>query len=221
MDDLTLMKERHSVRQYTEKPLEKEVTAALEAEIAACNEESGLHIQLVKDEPKAFNGFMAHYGKFSGVTNYIALVGKKTAVLDEACGYYGERLVLKAQELGLNTCWVALTYKKVPSAFEIRRGEKLALVIAVGYGKTQGAAHKSKTPAEVSNVTEESPQWFKDGVDAALLAPTAINQQQFKLTLDNGAVEAKALRGVCVKVDLGIVKYHFELGAGKENFHWK
>lgn len=221
MDDLTLMKERHSVRQYTEKPLEKEVTAALEAEIAACNEESGLHIQLVKDEPKAFSGFMAHYGKFSGVTNYIALVGKKTAGLDVACGYYGERLVLKAQELGLNTCWVALTYKKVPSAFDIASGEKLALVIALGYGKTSGTAHKTKSPAEVSNVTPALPQWFKDGVDAALLAPTAMNQQQFKLTLDNGAVEAKALRGVCAKVDLGIVKYHFELGAGKENFHWK
>ena len=221
MDNTELMKARHSVRQYMETPLEEGVINALEKEIDACNDESGLHIQLVKNEPKAFNGFMAHYGKFSGVTNYIALVGKKTAVLDEACGYYGERLVLKAQELGLNTCWVALTYKKVPSAFEIRRGEKLALVIALGYGKTQGAAHKSKTSAEVSNVTPESPQWFKDGVDAALLAPTAMNQQQFMLTLDNGAVEAKARPGVCAKVDLGIVKYHFELGAGEENFRWK
>ena len=221
MDKTELMKARHSVRQYTETPLEEVVINAFEKEIDACNDESGLHIQLVKNEPKAFSGFMAHYGKFSGVTNYIALVGKKTAVLDEACGYYGERLVLKAQELGLNTCWVALTYKKLPSAFEIRRGEKLALVIALGYGKTQGAAHKSKTSAEVSNVTPESPQWFKDGVDAALLAPTAMNQQQFMLTLDNGAVEAKARPGVCAKVDLGIVKYHFELGAGEENFRWK
>ena len=221
MDKMKWIRARHSVRQYTETPLEEGVIHALEKEIAACNDESGLHIQLVKNEPKAFSGFMAHYGKFSGVTNYIALVGKKTAVLDEACGYYGERLVLKAQELGLNTCWVALTYKKVPSAFEIRRGEKLALVIALGYGKTQGAAHKSKTPAEVSNVTPESPQWFKDGVDAALLAPTAMNQQQFMLTLKDGAVEAKARPGVCAKVDLGIVKYHFELGAGKENFRWK
>ena len=220
-EQIKLIKARHSVRQYTETPLEEAVIKELEKEIVACNDEGGLHIQLVKNEPKAFNGFMAHYGKFSGVTNYIALIGPKNEGLDEACGYYGERLVLKAQKLGLNTCWVALTYKKVPSAFEIRRGEKLALVIAVGYGKTQGAAHKSKTPAEVSNVTEEAPQWFKDGVDAALLAPTAINQQQFKLTLDNGAVEAKALRGVCAKVDLGIVKYHFEIAAGKENLRWK
>ena len=220
-EQIKLIKARHSVRQYTETPLEEAVIKELEKEIVACNDEGGLHIQLVKNEPKAFNGFMAHYGKFSGVTNYIALIGPKNEGLDEACGYYGERLVLKAQELGLNTCWVALTYKKVPSAFDIASGEKLALVIALGYGKTSGTAHKTKSPAEVSNVTPASPQWFKDGVDAALLAPTAMNQQQFKLTLDNGAVEAKALRGVCAKVDLGIVKYHFELGAGKENFHWK
>ena len=127
-EQIKLIKARHSVRQYTETPLEEAVIKELEKEIAACNDEGGLHLQLVKNEPKAFNGFMAHYGKFSGVTNYIALIGPKNEGLDEACGYYGERLVLKAQELGLNTCWVALTYKKVPSAFEIRRGEKLALV---------------------------------------------------------------------------------------------
>ena len=131
-EQIKLIKARHSVRQYTETPLEEAVIKELEKEIVACNDEGGLHIQLVKNEPKAFNGFMAHYGKFSGVTNYIALIGPKNEGLDEACGYYDERLVLKAQKLGLNTCWVALTYKKVPSAFEIRRGEKLALVIAVG-----------------------------------------------------------------------------------------
>ena len=104
---------RHSVRQYKNKPLEAEAISALQAEIAACNQESGLHIQLVTNEPKAFDSFMAHYGKFSSVTNYIAMIGKKSPDLDEKCGYYGERLVLKAQQLGLNTCWVAMTYKKL------------------------------------------------------------------------------------------------------------
>ena len=41
------------------------------------NRESGLHIQLVRNEPKAFDGLVAHYGKFIGVTNYIAMIGKK------------------------------------------------------------------------------------------------------------------------------------------------
>ena len=111
---------RHSVRNYQDKPIPAETADALRAEIDACNRESGLHIQLVTGEPKAFDGIMAHYGKFSGVQNYIALVGKKSAGLDEALGYYGERIVLKAQTLGLNTCWVAMipnsTYWRSPRA---------------------------------------------------------------------------------------------------------
>ena len=66
----------------------------MKKKIEECNKESGLHIQLVEDEPKAFAGMMAHYGKFSGVTNYIALVGKKGADLEEKCGYYGEKLTV-------------------------------------------------------------------------------------------------------------------------------
>ena len=176
-DLMQLMKERHSVRQYEDRPLEDGVVSALEEEIKACNKESGLHIQLVKNEPKAFDSFMAHYGKFSGVTDYIAMIGKKGADLDEKCGYYGERLVLKAQELGLNTCWVAMTDGSVPG-------------------------------------------WFRKGTEAALLAPTAMNQQKFLFTLNGNKVSAKAGFGFYSKIDLGIVKYHFEIGAGKENFQW-
>lgn len=216
MDIFEAMEKRHSVRQYIEKPLGAEEALALSEEIKLCNEESGLHIQLVKDEPKAFSGFMAHYGKFSGVTNYIALVGPKGPDLDEKCGYYGERLVLKAQELGLNTCWVAMTYSKIPGAFKVEKGEALTVVIAVGYGKTEGVPHKSKAPEEVSNVSANSPEWFKNGVRAALLAPTAVNQQKFYFTLENGKVTAKAKTAFYSKVDLGIAKYHFELGAGKK-----
>lgn len=216
MDIFEAMEKRHSVRQYIEKPLGAEEALALSEEIKLCNEEGGLHIQLVKDEPKAFSGFMAHYGKFSGVTNYIALVGPKGPDLDEKCGYYGERLVLKAQELGLNTCWVAMTYSKIPGAFKVEKGEALTVVIALGYGKTEGIPHKSKAPEEVSNVSANSPEWFKNGVRAALLAPTAVNQQKFYFTLENGKVTAKAKTAFYSKVDLGIAKYHFELGAGRQ-----
>lgn len=177
-------------------------------------------MQLVLDEPHAFEGFMAHYGKFSGVRNYIALIGRKGNDLEEKCGYYGEKIVLYAQTLGLNTCWVGLTYSKVKSAFQIDPGEKLCLVIAIGYGQTQGVSHNSKPREKVMN-TEASPQdWFLRGIDAALLAPTAMNQQKFTFTCKGNLVSAKAGLGFYSKTDLGIVKYHFELGAGKENFRW-
>lgn len=220
MDLMQAMQERHSVRSYSEKPLSPEARKALEDAVAAINAESGLSIQLVTDEPAAFDSFMAHYGKFGGVRNYLALVGPKGADLDETCGYYGEKLVLLAQQLGLNTCWVAMTYKKVKGAFEVGAGQKLTVVIPVGYGSTQGVPHKVKAASQVSNLGEGSPEWFRRGVEAALLAPTAMNQQKFTLTQEGSKVTAKAGMGFYAKVDLGIVKCHFEIAAGKENFSW-
>lgn len=211
---------RHSVRQYADRPLGADVISALQKEIDACNEESGLHIQLITNEPKAFDSFMAHYGKFSGVTDYIAMIGRKGSGLEETCGYYGERLVLLAQQLGLNSCWVALTYSKIKTAFEVRRDEKLCVVIAIGYGATQGYAHKSKAMEEVARAEGAVPDWFWRGVEAALLAPTAMNQQKFMFMLNGNRVSIKAGRGFYTKLDLGIVKYHFEIGAGETGWEW-
>lgn len=219
MDLTEAMKARHSVRQYKNKPLDAETVKALQEEIKKCNEESGLHIQLVTNEPKAFEGFMAHYGKFNGVTNYIAMIGKKRG-FDEKCGYYGERLVLFAQQLGLNTCWVAMTYNKIKTAYVIERGEKLYIVIALGYGETQGVPHKTKKINDVVKLEEQMPEWFRSGMEAALLAPTAMNQQKFMFTLKGTKVFAKAGIGFYAKIDLGIVKYHFEIGAGRNKFNW-
>lgn len=221
MDLMQAMQARHSVRQYKNQPLEPAAAAALRQEITACNQQGGLHIQLVANEPKAFDGWMAHYGKFSGVTNYIALIGPKGPLLEERCGYYGERLVLKAQQLGLNTCWVAMTYSKIKTAFSVAPGEKLCVVIALGYGQTQGTAHTSKSVRQVSRTEGNMPEWFENGVRAALLAPTAMNQQQFTFTLKGDRVRAQAGPGFYSKVDLGIVKYHFELGSQKTNTIWE
>lgn len=221
MDLTEAIEKRHSVRSYDERKIEGDVKDELLTFINECNKESGLYIQLVLDEPKAFSGMMAHYGKISGVKNYIALIGKKSADLDEKCGYYGEKVVLKAQQLGLNTCWVAMTYSKIKTAYQIDKDEKLCVVIAVGYGKTQGTEHKVKSIEEVTKADGELPDWFKRGTEYALLAPTAMNQQKFVFSLDGSKVSAKAGMAFYSKVDLGIVKYHFEIGAGRDNFSWK
>ncbi len=214
MDILEIMKARHSVRQYSGKKIESGIRESLIALASECSRESGLNIQIIFDEPKCFDSMMAHYGKFSGVENYIALVGKKGPGLDEKAGYYGEKLVLKAQELGLNTCWVAMTHGK--SAAEIKKDEKLACIIALGYGTTQGIAHKSKSVEQLCNCASDMPDWFSKGMEAVLLAPTAMNQQKFYITLENEKVSAKAGKGFYTKMDLGIVKYHFEAVTGHE-----
>jgi len=209
---------RHAVRAYTDRKIDGEIETALRQAIEDANRESGLHIQLICDEPKAFDGMMAHYGNFKNCCNYLAIAGKPGS--DEAVGYYGEKVVLTAQALELNSCWVAMSYSKGKVPCELSSGEKLQIVIALGYGETQGIPHKSKPIEALCKTDGSMPAWFKAGMEAALLAPTAMNQQKFCFTLKDSIVSAKAGLGFYAKMDLGIVKYHFELGAGKNNFKW-
>ena len=229
---------RHSVRAYKARPLAEDEARRLEEEIAEVNQTGNLHIQLIRNEPKAFQGALAKYGRFRNVTSYLVMAGKRADDLDERIGYYGEHLVLLAQTLGLNTCWVGLSYKKIPDTYVLEEGEVIKAYIAIGYGETQGTGHKIKTVEQVSrsavrtlgsteNASEMIPSWFRKGVEAALLAPTAVNQQKFSfeyLGMNDGRHQVRAKKGFSVigytQMDLGIAKYHFEVGAGTGNFDW-
>lgn len=197
MEALELMKQRHSVRQYKPRAIEPEKRAALNDLCSELNQKAELSIQIVYDEPNCFDSLMAHYGKFSGVHNYIALIGKKSP------------------KLGLNTCWVAMTHGK--SRAVVAPGEKQVCLISLGYGETQGVAHKSKPMQALCRCAEPMPEWFEKGMRAAMLAPTAMNQQKFRFELRaDGTVKAACGSGFYTKLDLGIVKYHFEAASGKK-----
>ncbi len=212
---------RHSVRAYLDTPIPQDARTALQSECDRLNEAHGLHMQLVFDEPAAFSGFLAHYGKFSGVRNYIAVCGKPGETFEDRAGYAGEALVLLAQTLNLNTCWVALTFSKGKARYTLADGEKLLCVIALGYGATQGRPHPSKMLTGVSDYRDGDPVWYRAGLDAALLAPTATNQQRFYFRRRENTVGLSALPGPYAKLDKSIVRLHFEIGAGKDSFVWE
>ncbi len=215
------------MRAYKNQPLAETHVEALQEKIDEVNREGGLHIQLILNEPKAFLGPFARYGKFSGVTNYLVMAGVKADDLDDRIGYFGEQVVLFAQTIGLNTCWVGLSYTKIPGTYVLNEGEVIQAYISIGYGATQGVSHKIKRIDQVSNVSDTTPDWFRRGVEAALLAPTAVNQQKFSFEYIgnvDGRPQVRAKKGFSLigytHMDLGIAKYHFEIGAGKENFQW-
>ena len=155
MDIMELIRARHSVRRYLEKPIEQDKRNVIDTLVTLYKQESGLNLQVRYDEPQAFQSFLAHYGSFRNVVNYIALVGKKEEEVQ--AGYYGEALVLKLQELGLNSCWVAISYSKRKIDVEVSKNESILSVISFGYGETQGVVRKSKKPEEVSIVIGEKP----------------------------------------------------------------
>ena len=230
MTELELIYCRHSVRKFRWKPLKLEAVATLNDEISKINRLTGLHIQLITDEPEAFKAEKKHYGQFQNCKDYIAMVGPKgdrfvLEKMEETVGYYGERLVLKAMSLGIDSCWVAMTYRKQKTKEEasVASDEKLYIVIALGYGvdsEKRNKAHKSKKISAVSSYRPGDPDWFRDGVEAALLAPTAMNQQRFWFARIGEKAEASAGLGFFTRIDLGIVKYHFEIGSGRGREVW-
>lgn len=209
------MKGRHSVRRFTDRMIEGDVLARLQEKIDSVNLESGMKITLVLGEPRSFKSIMTKMTGFKNAVNYIACIGPKGNDLPMKAGYYGEDLVLFAQSLGLNTCWAMMCRKSM----DTDEGYEQVINIAVGYGEEQGVPHKNRPVSDVADL-EGKPEWFVKGVEAAMLAPTGINAQKFRFDIVDGKVSLTGGKSTLKRIDLGIVKFHFECGAGKENFEW-
>lgn len=225
------IRERHSVREYDGKPLAQAEFDALGVVVEECARESGLDIQLVGDNPEVFN-VIVRFGLIHGCRTHVAFVvddakaGDTTkAAVDEVIGYWGQKIVLAAQDMGLNTCWCALCSRKKSRAVVVP-GKKVRLVIAVGHGKTQGIPRKTKSVGALSSVEcAKAPAWFAAAMEAAQLAPTAMNNQNFKITLlsDGKTVRIEAPQSGLNVINEGIVRRNFEIAANESgaDWHWE
>ncbi|HWQ80144.1 MAG TPA: nitroreductase family protein [Anaerovoracaceae bacterium] len=233
MDYKDAVNRRCSRRKYTAKEIDKTLVRKLMSSIEKYNEAAGLRIQLITNNGDAFDGFRKSYGMFSGVRNYLALVGKcRDKDRMEKEGYFGEKLVLEATAMGLSTCWVGSSYDKASCVCDIRNDETLDCAIVIGYTEEkhslrekfmESVTHrKSKTVEQMVKCDMPMvPGWFTEGMKAVQRAPSARNLQPVLFSYQNGIVTAgvpgSAERSM---IDLGIAKLHFEIGAGGGNWHW-
>ena len=225
MTDLEAIDLRISRRSY-KGHMPEETVAKIKELVQSINDESGLSIRFLHHGATVFGGVSKSYGMFSGVGSLLVLAGNsKDENLLENIGYYGERLVLEATKMGLGTCWVGGTFDKDRLAQALPPEEKLAAVITIGpvkekrsfsEGLVRGMMHrKNKQPEDLFTADEIPPQWFLQGVEAALKAPSAINRQPVRFSWKEGIatafVEPEPEHQL---LDFGIAKLHFEIGAG-------
>lgn len=213
-----LIKNRHSVRRYKNIPLKNADIDKIKEYIQEINQKE-LSFELVINE-NIFKNLILGYGFIKNCNNYIILGGKDNELLEENVGYYGEELVLKLLELGIHSCFVGGTYKKKKVKNELKDGYRNVLVLAIGYGENSGKLAKTKDFNEIS-ISKDVPEWYRNGIEMVLFAPSAVNQKkwEFEFVKPNG-VRIKSFGKYFPNVDLGIAKYHFEIGAGKDNFKW-
>jgi len=210
---------RHKVSKYKDKPLSADIVRQLDDRIKVQNQKYGLKMQLFTECKDAMPGIIAALMS-KGVKNYIILAGSNAPGIDEKLGYSSADLMLYAQTLGLNTWWIGGMYSRKNAKKNINAGEdtKIIGIVVVGYGENQGVPHKSKAASEIASYEGTAPEWFKAGVSATLLAPTAMNKQAFTIKGKDNKVRMTCDNGSYSRANLGIGKYHFELGAGKDNF---
>lgn len=215
MSAMDVIRARHSVRDYESRPLDSKDRDALSRAAEAVGAACGVPIRLVEGNPEPFQ-LVARFGLIRGAQAYLALFASGTE-RDETIGYAGQAVVLAAQKAGLNTCWAGMFLRRkmreVPPA-----GSRARILIAVGHGKTQGRSRKTKSIAELSRVEGErpAPAWFSCAMEAAQLAPTAMNEQNFLVTLraDGRTVSIEPTkRGGWNRIDAGIARRNFEEAA--------
>jgi hypothetical protein len=178
-----------------------------------------------------FTGVVGSYGKVRGAPSAFVFVADAASETgEEHCGYTGEGVVLEATARGLQTCWIGGSFSRsvARSLVDLREGEEVRAVSPVGYAVSTPPAgerllfgagrEKHRKPLEeIAPGYQSWPDWAKAGVDAAQLAPSAVNRQPWRFRLEDGSVvvsaSARSLPGVSVRLDCGIAMLHFELGA--------
>lgn len=227
---------RRSRRVYDKsKNISEDVNNRLHEVCSGFRPYSGVRVEYIAGPPDdIFANALGFYGNIKGAQSFFAFIGDMSDPnMQEKIGYTGEAAVLEATSQGLGTCWVALTYnaKAVRSLVKLGQNEKMICVSPVGhtsetrsFGETVysgfGANHQRKPlQSMVSGLPESDwPDWARAAVEAARLAPSAMNRQPWGFHVEEAGITVSVKdRGpefnVARRLDCGIAMLHIELGA--------
>jgi hypothetical protein len=181
-----------------------------------------------------FKGAVANYGKIKGAPAFAAFIGNtEDPHVHEKVGYVGQGIILEATALNLSTCWVGVSFRpEVAASFIImKEKEKVLAVTPIGYVMEKwsmeekimtgfGLTHKRKSLAELVTGMEELkwPLWVKTALEAARLAPSAVNRQpwRFHVEPDTITISVDNLNdtfNISKRLDCGIAMLHIELAS--------
>ncbi len=209
---------RSSRRTFKNRPLDKDTIKVIKDLVDYVNEKASLNFVFIEDGRFAFN---IH----SGMTSLIAVCGPDTIPAREACGYYGETIVLQCAFHGIGTCWVG-TYNenKVLEKLDLPKGVRLYCVIAVG-NVSPNKSLKEKLMYNTTHKKSKPYQKMFEVCDAKLpeeivfamrlveKAPSSVNRRPVKFRYENGKLTASVSEPYSDKsIDFGIAQLHFQLG---------
>jgi len=228
---------RRSRRRYKPIPLEPAQLAQLQTVCREFRPYPQARAEMITKPPdEVLRGIVASYGKIKGAQALIAFIGDTDErYVNEKIGYTGEGIVLEATAMGLGTCWVggSLFFRRglAESIVGAGKNERVFAVTPVGYAVRElslgervqtafGMFHRRKPLAEmVLGLGEKQwPDWIKSALEAARLAPSAVNRQPWRFYVERNSitisVDSSLLEwGISKRLDCGIAMLHIEVAA--------
>jgi nitroreductase len=131
------IKQRRSVRTYTNQPLSKELKDKIEDFIRQTQAPFGVNarIQFVNTGTGEKRLKLGTYGFISGASDYLALIYEEAPLAEEGGAYLFEQVILYCTGLGLGTCWLGGSFsrKDFKKQVQLKPNERLRIVSPVGY----------------------------------------------------------------------------------------
>lgn len=229
----TAIEKRRSRRQFVPRSLEPELQERMGVVCEKFRPFPETRAVLVNQSPdRVFKGLLGHYGKIKGATAFIAFIGNMDSpTVQEKLGYMGEGIILEATSLGLSTCWVGGFFKPevVTPLAGVVKNEKVLAVTPIGYPREDwsleeklmtgfGRNHQRKPLPDliVGALNPQCPPWIKTALEAARLAPSAVNRQPWRFTVSADSITVSVdnpndTYNISKRLDCGIAMLHFEL----------
>lgn len=233
-----IVSKRHSVRNYENTELSKEIKEKLQAYLDEINNSEGpfgtkVRISLIQKNDANKEVKLGTYGVIKGANQYLVAVCKKGDYDFENLGFLFEKVVLYCTSLGLGTVWLGGTFNKgnFAKAVMLKEDELLPIVSPVGieggkksilgalFSKSNGP--KRKDFAQIffnenfeTPLTYEEAKEYGEVLEMVRLAPSAVNKQPWRILKEGNSYHFYSEgKSEMSRIDIGIGMCHFYLSA--------
>lgn len=249
----TLIRKRISVRKYSSTRVNEKDKETLLTYANELSNEMYRYV-MVEADPKE-NVKISTYGYIKNATDYLVAIADKSLGTDNVTavqfGYDFEKIVLKATDMGIGTCWMGAAYKEkdLNKWAGATVNERVAMITPVGYQEGRHLFEKITRAAIKADKRKDFGEvFFDDTMDKGMaydetkaihkalemvrLAPSAGNGQPWRVVRSGNHYDFYA-KGVKFydnmknkKVDfthndMGIAKLHFELLLDEEGVKYE